>query len=325
VARVLSRRFGDCKDKASLIHAMLKVAGVDSRLILLRMRHLGSIGEEPASLAAFNHAIAYIPKQDLYLDGTAEFHGSRELPTADRVANVLIIEPDGKSVFLTTPEAKAEDNLTTMELKVAVRTDGSAQLSGRSVIHGEDAPDYRQAYQAQNARKATLEKAWSRSFPGLAVQEFNVVELANLEKDVDFNYRMEAPRYAESSSTMLRFHPFGYGRTFTQSLAPLAERSFDVVLPAPWMHRFRFTYELPAGFQAAELFAPHLDQTPFGHLKMECKNAGEQLTCDGELAMSVARVSAKDYPQFRAFLGRVDQAFSRKISVVRKEQSAAAN
>jgi len=30
----------------------LKVAGVDSRLVLLRMRHLGSIGEEPASAAS---------------------------------------------------------------------------------------------------------------------------------------------------------------------------------------------------------------------------------------------------------------------------------
>ena len=41
VDRVLARRFGDCKDKASLIHAMLKVAGVDSRLVLLRMRQPG--------------------------------------------------------------------------------------------------------------------------------------------------------------------------------------------------------------------------------------------------------------------------------------------
>ena len=76
VDRVLARRFGDCKDKASLIHAMLKVAGVDSRLVLLRMRHLGSLATEPASLAAFNHAIVYVPKFDLYLDGTAEFHGA---------------------------------------------------------------------------------------------------------------------------------------------------------------------------------------------------------------------------------------------------------
>jgi hypothetical protein len=79
---------------------MLKLAGVDSRLVLLRMRHLGTLPSEVASLAAFNHAIVYVPKLDLYLDGTADFHGSRELPSADRVANVLIVEPDGSSRFI---------------------------------------------------------------------------------------------------------------------------------------------------------------------------------------------------------------------------------
>src|SRR4029079_11975552 len=97
VDRILARRFGDCKDKASLIHAMLKIAGVDSRMVLLRMRNLGYIGEEPASLAAFNHAIVYIPKYDKFLDGTAEFHASGELPSADRRGTGLSCEPGGAS------------------------------------------------------------------------------------------------------------------------------------------------------------------------------------------------------------------------------------
>ena len=50
------------------------------------MRQLGAIPAEPASLAAFNHAIVYVPSLDLYLDGTAEFHGATELPSADRRA-----------------------------------------------------------------------------------------------------------------------------------------------------------------------------------------------------------------------------------------------
>src|SRR4029078_12985212 len=118
VDRVLARRFGDCKDKASLIHAMLEAAGGDSRLLLLRMRHLGEIGQEPASLAPFNHAIAYVPKYQLFLDGTAEFHGTKKLPSADTSASVLVVEPDRPSTFLTTPEATPEDNATALTMKV---------------------------------------------------------------------------------------------------------------------------------------------------------------------------------------------------------------
>ncbi|HCF59298.1 MAG TPA: cell division protein FtsK, partial [Myxococcales bacterium] len=40
VDKVLARRFGDCKDKASLMNALLRVAGIDSRLVLLRMKRL---------------------------------------------------------------------------------------------------------------------------------------------------------------------------------------------------------------------------------------------------------------------------------------------
>ena len=131
VDRVLARRFGDCKDKASLIHAMLKVAGVDSRLVLLRMRNLGSLSGTPASLAAFNHAIVYVPGQDLWLDGTAEFHGAQELPGADRLANVLVVEPKGESRFLTIPEAGAEDSLTELTVEAQLSLDGSAKLDRR--------------------------------------------------------------------------------------------------------------------------------------------------------------------------------------------------
>ena len=80
VDQILQRRFGDCKDKASLMHALLASVGIDSRLVLLRMRKLGSMPERPASLAIFNHAILYLPKLDLWLDGTASFSGSRDLP-----------------------------------------------------------------------------------------------------------------------------------------------------------------------------------------------------------------------------------------------------
>ena len=65
------------RTRRRFMHAMLESLGIDSRLTLLRMKRLGSIAEAPASLAVFNHAILYVPKYDLFLDGTAEFHGSR--------------------------------------------------------------------------------------------------------------------------------------------------------------------------------------------------------------------------------------------------------
>ncbi len=314
VDRVLARRFGDCKDKASLIHAMLQVAGIDSRLVLLRMRHLGELGAEPASLAAFNHAIAYVPKFQLFLDGTAEFHGSKELPSSDRAASILVVEPDKASTFFTTPEARAEDNVTQLTMKVQLNPGGSAAVTGDTKVSGYFAPTYRRSYQAANARKSTFEQGWSQTFPGLSVKDVRVSDLTELEQDVTVGFELGIPRYAEVLPSGLRFSPFGSSRNYTQSFAPLAERKFDLLMDAPWISRLTFEYALPAGYQAAEVPAPVKEETPFGRLVSSCEKAPDaKLVCTSEVAFAVARVKAGDYPAFRAFLGRMDQAFARKV------------
>ena len=53
----------------------------------------GACPSAPASLAIFNHAILYVPSLDLWLDGTADHTGTRELPGEDRGATVLVVEP----------------------------------------------------------------------------------------------------------------------------------------------------------------------------------------------------------------------------------------
>ncbi|HEX8705685.1 MAG TPA: DUF3857 domain-containing protein, partial [Myxococcaceae bacterium] len=234
VDRVLARRFGDCKDKASLIHTMLKVAGVDSRMVLLRMRSLGSLTDEPASLAAFNHAIVYIPKYKMFLDGTAESHGPRELPSADRRANVVIVEPDGHSYFQTTPEATAEENATTLTMNVALKPDGSAVVKGDSTVSGQQAPEYRRAYRAEDTRKKTFERAWAQSFPGLTVHQVGINDTSKLSDNVTMDFHMSIPRYSEVlPGGLLRFLPFGTGRTYQQAYATMPDRRYDLQMQGP--------------------------------------------------------------------------------------------
>jgi tetratricopeptide (TPR) repeat protein len=324
VDRVLARRFGDCKDKASLIVAMLKVAGVDARLVLLRMRHLGRLAPEPASLAAFNHAIAYVPKLDLYLDGTAEFYGSHELPSADRVANVLVVEPEGKSRLLTTPEARPEENLTTFTLAVTLKVDGSAQAKGSMVATGQSAPELRRSFATPATRQTVFEQQFAQSFPGVSASEVTLSDPKNLETPVTLGFTMKLPRYSEAGGGLLRFYPFGAGRTFTQALAPLSERKSDAVFSAPFVNRFAFTYALPPGWSVGELPAPLVEASPFGVLRLTPSKKEGALLVEGELVMQAARVSAKDYPAFRAWLIKVDQAFGHKLVVQQKGASTTA-
>ena len=315
VDKVLSRRFGDCKDKASLMHAMMKVAGVDSRLVLLRMRRLGKLDPSPASLAAFNHAILYVPKFDLYLDGTAEFYGSRELPTEDRGAEVLVIQPDGGSKIGQIPDAKAEQNAVHSEYEVTLDASGKATLKGKTRVNGVSAPDYRRSYAAASTRKQTWEAAWSRSFPGLAVKELELSDLTDIEKEVIASFTLEVPRYAVSEDAGLAFSPFGQGRTYVESYAPLSERKQDLVLAYPWSNGFTYRYTLPKELAAAELPTDVDVKSPYGEVVLKYRSENGQVVCEGQVMLGSSRVTAAEYPAFRAFLGSIDQALARKVKL----------
>jgi len=279
------------------------------------MRHLGAIGEDPASLAVFNHAIAYVPKYDLFLDGTAEFHGARELPGADRNANILVVDPGGKSVFRMTPEATPEDNLTRLSLEIALHPDGSGQVRGQSKVSGTYAPEFRRAYQSAATRKSSFERSWSQTFPGLSVRQVTLSDPNKLDQDVTLEYQMDVPRYAEVLGQFaLRFQPFsGNSGSYTQAYAQLSERRFDLVLPQPSVNQYAARYKLPTGYSVSELPTNVTEDSKFGRLRTTYRIENGILSCTAEVAVTVSRVKPEDYPAFRLFLGRVDQELSRKL------------
>ncbi|HYG69258.1 MAG TPA: DUF3857 domain-containing protein, partial [Anaeromyxobacteraceae bacterium] len=315
VDQILQRRFGDCKDKASLMHALLASLGIDSRVVLLRMRKLGSMPERPASLAIFNHAILYVPKLDLWLDGTASFSGSRDLPGEDRGATVLVVNPDGPPRFGTVPEAKPEENRTESTFEVALAPDGGATLRGRSRIRGVQAPGYRRAYQAERERRATLEQAFNRTFPGLEVKALTVSDLGRLEDDVTMQFELEVARYAQPDGDGLRFTPFGAAAGYTEAYAAASSRRHDLVLGDPSETRFTYRYALPPGWRVADVPDPVEADGPFGAFAVRYRVEGAALVAEGHLTFETGRVAAKDYPAFRRFTADVDRAFGRKARI----------
>jgi len=314
VEQVLRRGFGDCKDKASLTYALLRSLGIESKLVLLRMRHLGSIGSYPASLAIFNHAILYVPSLDLYLDGTAEWSGSRELPEADRGAEILIVEPEGGSEFRVTPEAPPELSTTLTSYRVEVDLDGSAALVGTSQVSGLAAAGYRQSYAAASGRASSFERSWARSFPGVKVAGFDISDPRKLEEDVQLSYELVVPGYADVTlDGGLSFSPTRSASELAENFAALSSRRFDLVLRYPWTTSFRYQVELPSGYALTSLPASEVQESPFGSAKVHFTVEGSTLWIEGEVVVSRARVTPEDYPAFRSFLRQVDALLARKV------------
>ena len=323
VETILNRRFGDCKDKASLMHAMLESIGIDSRLALLRMTRLGGIETAPASLAVFNHAILYVPKYDLFLDGTAEFHGSAELPADDRAAYALIVEPGGTgSRFVRTPEAKPADNLDETHVAATLRADGSASVDLHASARGTWTSELRRTFESADERRTHAEEQLSRSaFPGAQVTAVDVSDPHDIESPFLTHFTATSKAFASPSGAGLRFSPFGQRQSFVEAYAQLSKRALPERLPAPQRTVVESTVALPDGWSATLPEGAH-ELGPQGEYSIAWSRHDGKVTARLELTLNGGLLKPMDYPAFRAFLGRLDAALLRKASTAPAVQTA---
>ena len=74
-SQTLKRGYGDCKDKAVLLAAMLRSAGVPASLALLNSGPGRDINPDLPGMGMFDHAIVYVPASgadsELWVDATA--------------------------------------------------------------------------------------------------------------------------------------------------------------------------------------------------------------------------------------------------------------
>ena len=324
VETILSRRFGDCKDKASLMHAMLEAIGIDSRIALLRMTRLGAIDTAPASLAVFNHAILYVPKYELFLDGTAEFHGSGELPADDRSAFALIVEPSGKgSRFLRTPEARPQDNTDETQVSAQLLPDGSATVKLEASARGSWTAELRRTFEAPDERRTHAEEQLARvAFPNVKVTSVDVSDPHDIEKPFATRFSGTAQGFASPAAGGLRFSPFGQRQSFVEAYAQLSRRALPERLPVPQRTVVEARVDLPAGWTAQLPEGTH-ETAAAGEYSITYARQDSHVTARLELTLNGGLLQASDYPAFRAFLGRLDSALLRKVEAQPPARTAA--
>jgi hypothetical protein len=256
-----------------------------------------------------------VPRLDLWLDGTASWSGSRELPGEDRGAAVLVVSPDGPARFLSIPEARAEENRTESRFEVSLAPDGRAVVRGASRISGAQAPDYRRAYLSAHDRRAQLEKAFNRTFPGLRVEAVSLSDVTRIEEDVRMEFTLDVPRYAQPEADGLRFTPFGEAAGYLETYASLSARRHPLVLGAPMENRFEYRYALPPGWSAVELPEDASGEVPEASFEVRHRLEGSTLVVSGHVSFRSGRVAPERYRAFRDLAARVDRAFARRVRI----------
>ncbi|RSZ55419.1 DUF3857 domain-containing protein [Massilia atriviolacea] len=136
---VLENRYGDSKDHAVLLAALLGAAGIDSGAALLNGGNAYSLPDAP-TLGMLDHAITYVPALDLYLDPSSDSVEAGYLPSA-LLGKPVLLAASGK--LARTPSMQAESNR--MLARVDVGRNGRGVLTVVRTAGGALAEAYRQA------------------------------------------------------------------------------------------------------------------------------------------------------------------------------------
>lgn len=313
---IYSRRFGDCKDKASLLKVMLAEAGIDSHLVLVRTRDQGTLPAAPASLAAFNHAITYVPSLDLYLDGTAEWSGPEELPESDQGASVLVVTDGKGGEYRQIPVSEAKANVRAIDQRVALSSDGSARVDHQVKVTGANAAGIRFQFQSADSRAERMADALAGIFPGVDVDGVKAPDITDIGKPAELAARLNVPSWARAEGEGRRFHVLGRTFGFAPGLTGQAQRRHPMMLEVPTTEVHHVEYALPGGLRFSRMPADKTIDTPVGRFSLRVEKTDEGATVDTELVLPKVRLSPKEYGELREFLRRVDESLEQTFEMV---------
>jgi transglutaminase-like putative cysteine protease/predicted Zn-dependent protease len=312
VAQIYARRFGDCKDKASLMIALLRAAGIEAEIALVRTRSLGDVSSTPASIALFNHAIVYLPRYEIWLDGTAEYAG-RELPLEDQGAIALTVNLSGSAQLRRIPVSRAADNYTRHTIRALLSPQGVIQFSGSTVTRGEDAPGLRHDLAVREQQLDMFRRELAEVFPSVQVDRVAVRGAEELSASVSVDFQGVLNSFEQKR--LVTLNSSWMPRSYVAALAAAGTRTQDLVLPSSWTTEEEIHIALPPGADVTALPRDQNISSAFGSMRLHYKKSRGEIVVQSNLEFEKTRISAQDYPAFRQFCAQVERSFRNEIIV----------
>ncbi|HEX8254841.1 MAG TPA: DUF3857 and transglutaminase domain-containing protein, partial [Thermoanaerobaculia bacterium] len=151
-AETLKNKYGDCKDKATLLVAMLRQAGVPAHAVLLRAGLGYDVEPDLPGLGHFNHLIVVTEGPDpIWIDPTDEFARANELPDSDQGRLALIAKND-TTALVRTPLYESKANHTVERREFRLVEDGKAFVTETSEYSGSDERSTRRYYTSSDRK-----------------------------------------------------------------------------------------------------------------------------------------------------------------------------
>jgi Domain of Unknown Function with PDB structure (DUF3857)/Transglutaminase-like superfamily len=330
-ADVFAKAYGDCKDKANLMRAMLKAVGISSYPVAIFSGDPDYVRQEWPSPQQFNHAVVAIvfPEEKalhsvfrhaslgplMIFDPTDPATPVGELPDDEQGSLALIVAGD-RGDIVRMPVSPSEANRLERTVEAALGPDGSLTASVREQSIGHSAAAERREYHAfSRTEYERLIETWvGRSVSGARVSNISVAEdSGNFTLRADFATR----NYGQlMQNRLLIFKPAIVSRRSSLFLTE-PQRRHPIMLPSQ-AYKETVRVKLPAGFQVDELPDPVKLQTEFGAYSAVHTVENGELVFTRLLTLDRSILPVEQYSSVRSFFEKILAAEQAPAVLLRK-------
>lgn len=314
---VYQNQYGDCKDKATLLIAMLDAVGVRATWVWVDTRRGFIDPQVPAAMGDHMIAAIEIPagyqnpelkavvtaktgKRYLIFDPTNQYVPIGLLPTYLQGSTGLLMA-GAESEAITLPTLNPASDTLDRSATFTLSADGS--LTGSATVKhlGASSGDLRYSLIMSNdtEKRQKLENALRSDFSSFQVNSEDIKNAANLNQPLILSYDVTASSYAKHAGNMLLVRP----RVIGSDALELNEnsRKYPIEFTSTRDWRDSFDVKIPAGYTVDDLPDPVNVDTEFASYHSDVKAQAGVLHYTREYIVKKLEIGAEDYPALRKF------------------------
>jgi hypothetical protein len=274
---VFTHRYGDCKDKVTLMASMLKEIGIESFYVVINSERGAVTPEMPAHMGGFDHAILAIQLpvglKDaslvalmehsklgtlLFFDPTDTFTPFGRLSGPLQANYGLLVTPDGGEL-VELPKLAPSLNGIVRTAKLTLTPSGTLAGEIKEVRMGDRASAQRYALKSvtkDTDRIKPIESLLAQSLSSYRVTKASIGNLDQTELPFLFDYSLVADNYAKPAGNLLLVRPRVVGLKSSDLLETKEPRQFPVVFDGPSRDMDVFDITMPPGYEVDDLPPP---------------------------------------------------------------------
>jgi len=206
-------RYGVCRDKATLLVSMLRLAGFEAFPIII---NAGPKKDEEVPQPYFNHAITAVKGDNgeyILMDSTDE-STKRLLPSYLSDCSYLVATPQGDPLR-TSPIIPAEENMMIIDNIGSIDEKGTLNVDTKLKFNGINDNAYRGYFAKQKPEdvKKYFERVLSGSISGAKLKDFAVrpVDMLDTSTSLSVNLSYSVDNYVKGNDTVAIIKPPSIG------------------------------------------------------------------------------------------------------------------